>query len=260
MHCRRAFLGCCGRENPDSCYIFLFSHFSSKHPGQTAFHRSSGEKKRGFWRAFPLLLWACLVLIFIRFLAKTQKRVQTGCVFSGISSPRVCGPRRIHGREDSPKVSSRSAFSKNQPRSPPCTPSRLPTPSPAAPTPPRSVTLVRSPVYRRWPKLRSRLQSDGRSPSPATPMSIPCPLREQDIRSAPGPSRARCSSTTRPTPPRCRPKRRARASPHKNHAAAAELGLVIFSPRAAMSSLLLLCRSLMSSISYCSCWIGSPDS
>jgi hypothetical protein len=71
MDCRRAFLGCCGRENPDSCYIFLFSHFSSKHPGQTAFHRSSGEKKRGFWRAFPLLLWACLVLIFIRFLAKT---------------------------------------------------------------------------------------------------------------------------------------------------------------------------------------------
>jgi hypothetical protein len=143
---------------------------------------------------------------------------------------------RIHGRDDSPKSSSRSAFPKNQPRSPLCPLSRLPTPSPA--TLDSSPICARSPVCRRRPKLQhsppgSRLQSGGWSPSPATPVSIPCPLREQDIRSAPGPSRTRCSSTTHPTPPRCRPERRARASPHQNYAAAAELGLAIFSPRAA---------------------------
>jgi hypothetical protein len=64
---------------------------------------------------------------------KTQKRAQTGCVFSGVSSPRVCGPRQIHRHDDSPKSSSRSAFPKNQPRSPPCPLSCLPTPSPTAP-------------------------------------------------------------------------------------------------------------------------------
>jgi hypothetical protein len=90
--------------------------------------------------------------------------------------------------------------------------------SPAAPTPTRSMTLTCSPVCRRRPKLQhsppgSRLQSSGRSPSPMTPVLIPCPLREQDIHSAPGPSRTRCSSTAWLTPPRCHPERQARASP-----------------------------------------------
>jgi hypothetical protein len=57
-------------------------------------------------------------------------------------------------------------------------------------TPPRSVTPARNPVCHRRPKLQhsppgSRLQSDGRSPSLVTPVPIPCPLRQQDIRSAP---------------------------------------------------------------------------
>jgi hypothetical protein len=153
---------------------------------------------------------------------KMQKHAQTGCVFSGVSSLRVCGPWRIHGRDDSPKSNSRSAFPKNQSCSPPCPPPESPThpESPAAPDSspicdsgvlpglpslaqapalaPRFMTLVRRPVF---------------APSHATPVLIPCPLCEQDIRSAPGPSRARCTSTTRPTPLRCRPKCRARASP-----------------------------------------------
>jgi hypothetical protein len=78
-----------------------------------------------------------------------QKRTQTDCVFSGVSSPRVCVPRRIHGRDDSLKSNSHAAFPKNQPHSPPCPPESTAHLSPLPPpTPPRSVTPARSRVCR----------------------------------------------------------------------------------------------------------------
>jgi hypothetical protein len=90
--------------------------------------------------------------------------------FLRVSSPRVCGPRRIHGCDDSLKSSSRSAFPKNQRPSPPCPPSRLPTPSPTA--------LDSSPICDSGaqPGLPSPAQAPALAPRFATPVRRPVPV------------------------------------------------------------------------------------
>jgi hypothetical protein len=172
---------------------------------------------------------------------KTQKRAQTGCVFSGVSSLRVRGPRRIHRHDDSPKSSSRSAFPKNQLRSPPCPSSRLPTPSSAAPdsssicdsgTLPGLSSLSPAALPRRRPLQRS---SVCRLPS-VTPSAHPVPYRPRlfpdlQLRRAPRSAvavpcrtpqsviyRLRLEGPPRPLPPLTR---RTSAAPLVHHAAGA---------------------------------------
>jgi hypothetical protein len=112
---------------------------------------------------------------------KTQKRAQTGCVFSGVSSPHVRGPRRIHWHDDSPKSSSCSAFPKNQLRSPPCPSSRLPTPSSAAPD--SSIcdsgvlSGLSSPSPATLPRRRPLQRSSVRRLPSVTPPAHPVPCR-----------------------------------------------------------------------------------